>query len=99
MNLRVRAILLFICLNPPALQAQSTPATALLVLNKRDNALVIVDPTTRQVMEVCQLALTHTKWWRLRMGSLLTSPITAVAAARSTPCPWWIWLRERHCRR
>src|SRR5947209_4438337 len=50
MKLNVQQILLICWLSAAACVATETPSTALLVLNKGDNSLAIVDPVTAKVM-------------------------------------------------
>ena len=46
--MNARLILLLSCFAAATLSAAETPATALLVLDKTDNSLVIVDPSSLQ---------------------------------------------------
>jgi len=49
-NSRFLLVILFACLAAPAIEAQSTPTPALLVLAKEDTTLLIIDPSTLKMV-------------------------------------------------
>jgi YVTN family beta-propeller protein len=50
MNLKLPSIVLTVCFGVAVVTAEDTPLSALLVLNKGDNSLAIVDPSTLKVV-------------------------------------------------
>ncbi|HUB80319.1 MAG TPA: hypothetical protein VMB03_16060, partial [Bryobacteraceae bacterium] len=48
--MNIRSLLALFCLTAGAIYAASTPANALLVLEKEQNTLVIVDPATLTIV-------------------------------------------------
>jgi YVTN family beta-propeller protein len=50
MNARICLFLLLGCMSVSVALAQTTPTATLLVLNKRDNSLALINPTTREVI-------------------------------------------------
>lgn len=49
MTSKARAILLLVCFGAAVLSAAETPSSALLVLDKADNSLVIIDPSSKKI--------------------------------------------------
>ena len=56
----IATVILFATVNAPLARAQTaTPSPALLVLNKSENSLAILDPATQKVLGVVHL---HDLW-------------------------------------
>ncbi|MEI9972813.1 MAG: hypothetical protein WDO73_12575 [Ignavibacteriota bacterium] len=90
-----RSLVSLSCLSALALHAASTPASALLVLEKEQNTLTIVDPSTLAIVARVPAGNDRTKWRYLTTGRRPIFRITATA----TPSLWSTWWRRRRWRR